>query len=165
MHAFPSVPPVTTTPLPAPTPAPARSMNTTASTLSSSLCPSSAPTTSPLLKLTTLIPPETPPTTARVDEELTAREVIPSSANRASDGESLNMGVGDRGSQKMSVPSPSAVIIRFPVGKIEFWLAYSQIVRWYVGRKGVVPSGVNSPHWTGPVCPAKTCMVFPDGTE
>jgi hypothetical protein len=26
------------------------------------------------------------------------------------------------------------------------------------------PSGVNPPHWTGPVWPANTCMVLPDGT-
>jgi hypothetical protein len=28
----------------------------------------------------------------------------------------------------------------------------------------VLPSGVNSPQFTGPLCPAKTCSVFPDGT-
>lgn len=39
---------------------------------------------------------------------------MPSRLNRASSGVSLKIGEGDRGSQKMSVPSASAVIIRFP---------------------------------------------------
>lgn len=28
-----------------------------------------------------------------------------------------------------------------------------------------LPSGVKHPALTGPVCEARTCMVFPDGTE
>ena len=64
---------------------------------------------------------------------------MPSSAKRWSVGVSLKTGADERGSQKASVPSASAVMMRFP-------------------------SGVKSPQVTGPVCPAKTCMVFPDGT-
>lgn len=112
MHALPSVPPVTTTPLPAP--GPVRSINRTDSTLSSSLCPSSAPTMSPFERETTRTPPDTPPTTTSVDDEFTAREVMPSSSNRASEAVTLKIGVGDRGSQTISVPSSSAVTIRFP---------------------------------------------------
>jgi hypothetical protein len=70
---------------------------------------------------------------------------------------SLNIGVGDRGSQKMSVPSASAVMIRLPVGEC--------VSRQHeVNDITTPPSGVNSPHCTGPVCPANTCMVLPEGT-
>ena len=64
---------------------------------------------------------------------------MPSSAKRWSVGVSLKSGVGERGSQKMRVPSASAVMM-------------------------CLPSGVKSPQVTGPVWPAKTCIVFPDGT-
>ena len=55
------------------------------------------------------------------------RDVIPSREKRASVAASLNMGVGERGSQNRSVPSESAVTIRLPrvvFGKMS--LAYSQ---------------------------------------
>lgn len=58
-----------------------------------------------------------PPATARVEAGLTANDVIPPISKRASSGVNLKIGVDDRGSQKMSVPSASAVTIRFPVFK------------------------------------------------
>lgn len=38
----------------------------------------------------------------------------PSSANRPSDCDSLKIGLGERGSQRMRLPVESAVTIRFP---------------------------------------------------
>lgn len=64
---------------------------------------------------------------------------MPSRSNRASEESSLKTGVGERGSQRMRMPSPQAVRMR-------------------------LPSGVNSPQLTAPVWPAKTCIVFPEGT-
>lgn len=112
MHALPSVAPVTATP--GPVLDPAISTNWTASILSPSVCPPSGPTTSPLLRLTTRTPPAAPPTTASVDDGLTPSEVMPSRLKRASSGESLKIGVGDRGSQNISNPSAQAVIMRLP---------------------------------------------------
>lgn len=112
MHALPSVAPVTATPGPAFDPA--ISTNWTASMLSPSVCPPSGPTISPLLRLTTRTPPAAPPTTASVDEGFTPSEVMPSRLKRASSGESLKIGVGDRGSQSISNPSAQAVMMRLP---------------------------------------------------
>jgi hypothetical protein len=63
----------------------------------------------------TRTPPAAPPTTASVDEGLMPRDVIPSRLKRASSGVSLNMGVGDLGSQNMRMPSAHADIILLPV--------------------------------------------------
>ena len=108
MCACPSVPALTTA---AP---PGSSTKPIASTLSSSVCPASAPMTSPLLRLTMRMPPDSPPTTANVDEGLTPKEVIPPKSKRVLLGPSLKTGVGDLGSQNMRNPSAHAVIIRLP---------------------------------------------------
>ena len=121
IHTLPSVAPVTTVPAPAdptgalePSTAPTRLTKTIASTLFSSVWPPRAEITSPLLKLTTRTPPFAPPTTATVEAGLTASEVMPPKSNRASCAVSLKTGVGDRGSQKMRVLLPHAVMIRLP---------------------------------------------------
>lgn len=120
MQALPSVAPVTATPGPVLL-APVRSTNATASMLSPSVCPPKVETTSPLLRLTTRTPPSAPPTTASVDEGLIPIDVMPSRLKRASSGESLNKGVGDRGSQNNRMPSEHALNILFPIqsGQLE----------------------------------------------
>lgn len=125
--ARPSVPALTTA---AP---PGISTNPIASTLSFSVCPASAPTTSPLLRLTTRMPPDSPPTTANVDEGLTPKEVIPPRFNRVLLGPSLKSGVVDLGSQNMRNPSAPAVAIRLPEVKPERrvqWIPGSQLTIW-----------------------------------
>ena len=72
---------------------------------------------SPLFRLTTRTPPEAPPTTATVDAGFIANEVMPPRLKRSSSGISFHTGVVERGSQKIRVPSASAVIILFPVVK------------------------------------------------
>lgn len=71
----------------------------------------------------TRTPPAAPPTTASVDEGLMPRDVIPSRLKRASSGVSLNMGVGDLGSQNMRTPSAHADIILLPVFFFSGWVS------------------------------------------
>ena len=84
-------------------------------------------------------------------------EVIPSKSNRASSGVNLKTGVDERGSQKIRCPLAQAEIILFPGKFYEGGLILFE-------RAGCLPSGVNSPQLTGPVWPANTCIVFPEGT-
>ena len=118
IQTFPSVAPVTTIPGPSLLPLrPVKSTKTTASMLSSSLWPPSVETISPLDREITRTPPAAPPTTASVEEGLTAREVIPSSLNRPSSGVSLKTGIKERGSQNIRMLSASAEMIRLPMGR------------------------------------------------
>lgn len=105
----------------------------------------------------TRTPPAAPPITASVEEGLTAREVIPSRLNRPSSEVSLKIGVEERGSQNIRVLLPSAEMICLPVNRK---LKRNGLMR----INKTIPSGVNSPQLTGPVCPANTCIVFPEGT-